>query len=74
MGRKLAARHNHLHAARTAGFLSTVGPPDSDVFTCRADVEDPYGPDVDEESQWSLSTEKEWYLGLDPGCDLPERA
>ncbi|WP_030317662.1 SUKH-4 family immunity protein [Streptomyces flavochromogenes] len=33
--------------ARTAGFLSTVGLPTSEVFTSRLDIEDPYGPDVD---------------------------
>ncbi|WP_314247034.1 SUKH-4 family immunity protein [Streptomyces kutzneri] len=32
---------------RTAGFLSTVGLPESDVFASRMDVSDPYGPEVD---------------------------
>lgn len=33
--------------ARTAGFLASVGLPLSDVFTCRTDVEDAYGPEAD---------------------------
>ncbi|MFD3779712.1 SUKH-4 family immunity protein [Streptomyces sp. NPDC058612] len=32
---------------RTANFLSTIGLPASDVFSTRADLKDPYSPEID---------------------------